>query len=73
MTAIALSGRTRMGLKLRHNPKTGKGAVMLEWTHPIANHYRGYIQFFSGYGESLIDYDTHINRIGIGVLLADWV
>lgn len=62
-------------LKLRNNfklNKNNKGAAQLDWTFPLpdfistSNSY-GFMQIFSGYGESLIDYDKEIHKIGFGI------
>ena len=51
---------------------TGKGAVQLAWTSPpFLGPLRGYVQFFSGYGESLIDYNWKQTTIGAGIALSD--
>jgi phospholipase A1 len=64
----------RFGAMVRNNLDFSKnrGAVQLEWAFPLFVRVSGYIQYFNGYGESLLDYDHHINRIGIGFIIKDW-
>jgi phospholipase A1 len=52
-----------------------KGAVELSWSFPVFDYpyLRGYLQYFYGYGESLIDYDQKVNRLGIGISVTDWL
>jgi phospholipase A1 len=54
----------------RGNLDTGKGAVQFSWTsRPLLGPLRAHFQLFSGYGESLIDYDWNQTTIGLGVTL----
>lgn len=52
-----------------------KGAVELSWSFPVFDYpyLRGYVQYFYGYGESLIDYNNKVNRLGIGISVTDWL
>ena len=58
----------------RGNPETGKGTVQLTWmSPPVLGPLRAYVEAFSGYGDSLIDYNWYQNTIGIGVALNDYL
>jgi phospholipase A1 len=64
----------RFGIMLRNNLdfNTNRGAVQLEWSFPLFERVCGYVQYFTGYGESLLDYNHRVNRIGIGFILKEW-
>jgi phospholipase A1 len=66
------SAMFRNNLRINEN----RNAVQLDWNFPFPyvknDRVSGYVQYFNGYGESLIDYNTNANRIGIGIMLTDW-
>jgi phospholipase A1 len=54
---------------VRYNFRTDRGAGQLGWAFPLAGNLKGYVQLFSGYGQSLIDYNYYQRTIGLGVLV----
>jgi len=68
-------GKNILALQLRHSLRGGgrsRGSVQLEWSFPIDGALHGYAQWFTGSGESLIDYNLRQNKLGIGVSIVEW-
>ena len=61
----------------RNNLESGfsKGAVEATWSFPLWDYkyLKGYIQGFTGYGQSLIDYNSYESSVGIGFAITDWL
>ncbi|MBE9564154.1 MAG: phospholipase A [Proteobacteria bacterium] len=67
-------GEHTLSSMFRHNFRSDtKGAIELGWSFPLLNRMRGYVQYFYGYGESLIDYNESTNRLSVGIALTDWM
>jgi len=56
-------------LLLRGNPATGMGAAELTFSYPLwwRDDVFWYVDLFSGYGESLIDYNREVNKFSVGI------
>ncbi len=55
----------------QYNWNSGYGGAQLGWSYPITSHVRFYTQVFSGYGESMSDYNFKQTRLCVGVMLND--
>ncbi|MHB8453600.1 MAG: phospholipase A [Acidiferrobacterales bacterium] len=75
LTGIYLWGNSSLTVMLRNNLKShdNRGAIEVDWSIPLKGKLRGYVQYFNGYGESLSDYNRYSSRIGIGILLTNWL
>ncbi|GAC27933.1 phospholipase A [Brumicola pallidula] len=64
-------GKLNLLTKVRNNLSFNKnrGSVELNLTYPINDRYDWLLQYFNGYGDSLIDYNRHQQRIGLGIQL----
>lgn len=61
----------QLSLMNRYNFEEGNGALRLRYSEPTtAQGFHWYVQLFHGYGESLIDYNREISRIGIGFAIS---
>ena len=79
-----VSALLRNNLQTQNN----RGSLQLNWSVPITRapnldnvnvlplierELRIYVQFFTGYGETLVDYNHYQTTIGIGIMLTDWM
>jgi phospholipase A1 len=69
VTLLWRHGKQLLTLGGRLNARTGKGALQLEWSAPATGPFRYYLQAFTGYGESLIDYNFRQTVFGAGFSL----
>lgn len=67
-----------VGVTLRHSlRKEARGSARFDWmmapaSSPNYTGLRYHVQLFSGYGDSLVDYNRKRNVLSIGLSLVDW-
>ncbi len=68
-------GRNVISLMSRNNLQSGfkRGTVELTWSIHVWKHISIYAQGFSGYGQSLIEYNHYTTSGGIGIALNNWL
>lgn len=72
LKGVATYDKLEFSTLIRDNLRgDNKGALELGLSFPLWGRVRGYTQYFNGYGESLIDYNHRVERIGIGFLITD--
>ncbi len=76
LIGIRKLGSQQIAVTLRHSLKGGgrsHGSVAVDWAFPVYGYLKGHVQLFTGYGESLIDYNHRQNSIGVGLSLGEWL
>jgi phospholipase A1/A2 len=75
------SPRHTFGVTVRHSLRAqGRGALRLEWLRTLGDAgqpfgksgLRLHTQLFSGYGDSLVDYNRRRTLLSVGLSLVDW-
>ncbi len=71
LTAGYRTTRADLFLTVRNNlrERSNFGSTQLNLTIPLKNDLKFFVQYFDGYGLSLIDYNRYSRRIGAGILI----
>ncbi|WP_416208183.1 phospholipase A [Halomonas sp.] len=64
--AHRLNGDNELSLMLRGKPSDNHMGTQVDYSWPLFNSIRGHVQYYYGYGESLIDYDQRSHRLSLG-------
>lgn len=67
--AKRLNNNHEISALFRGNPGAGNYGTQIDYSWPTFGNLRGHIQYYYGYGESMIDYDDRVNRLSIGFSL----
>lgn len=76
LIGIRKLGNQQIAVTLRHSLKGGDrahGSIAVDWAFPLYGYLKGHVQLFTGYGESLIDYNHRQSSIGIGLSVGEWL
>lgn len=61
----------KLGNNLDFDHNRGWGEI--EYTFPLGSRFLGFVQYFEGYGHSLIEYNQYQRRIGFGFKISDYL
>ncbi|WP_243726366.1 phospholipase A [Halomonas ventosae] len=67
--ARRLNSDNELSLMMRGNPSEGNMGSQLDYSWPLFGSIRGHMQYYYGYGESLIDYNQKSHRLSLGFSL----
>lgn len=75
IVATYKDGDHNYNVLFRNNFETdnNRSSFELNWSFPISQRLNGIVQYMEGYGDGLIDYNHRSQRIGVGIMLTDWL
>lgn len=67
--ARRIHGDQEASLMVRGNPSAGHMGTQFDYSWELFGNIRAHVQYYYGYGESMIDYDHRSNRLSLGFSL----